>query len=137
MKYAIVYAMFISVVLLSGAVAQTKKFHSGSPGANKSSGSHQATKSATDEKKVPRSTAPASLNTKSGSAQRNELSRLEHQNSRHLQSQAKHKTAPQSGRVQPVHSKSEGNGSDIKFAYHEPRGSGSKATSGNGTKRHH
>ena len=134
MKNALVYATLTVFALSCGTAAQTKKFHSGSSGANKSSSAYHPSKTADDEKKMPRSTAPASTNSKAGVAKRTELNRLEHQSSQHLQAQSKHKTAPQSGHVQPVHSKSEGHGSDIKFAYREPRGNGPKTTSGNGHK---
>jgi len=135
MKNALVYATLTFFALSCGAAAQSKKFHSGSSEASKSSGAYHAPKTADDEKKMPRSTAPPSTNNKSGVAQRTELNRLEHQSSQHLQAQSKHKAAPQSGHVQPVHSKSEGHGSDIKFAYRGPRGNGPKTTSGNGHKR--
>jgi len=134
MKNELVYATLAVFALSCGAAAQTKKYHSGSSGASKSPSAYHAPKTADDEKKMPRSTAPASINNKSGVAQQTELNRLEHQSSQHLQAQSKHKAAPQSGHVQPVHSKSEGHGSDIKFAYRGPHG-GAKTTSGNGHKR--
>jgi hypothetical protein len=128
-------ALLILIALSTATAAQTKKFHSSSSGTSKSSGAYHPTKSA-DEKKMPRSTAPARVNSKSQAARQNELSRIEHQNARHQQAQSKHKTPAQSERVQPVHAKSEGHGSEIRFAHHEPRGSGTKATTGNGRKRH-
>jgi len=134
MKIALTGVTLVLFSLSTATAAQTKKFHSGPSGTSKSASAYHPTKSA-DEKKMPRSTAPAGVNSKAEVARQNELSRLEHQNVQHLQAQSKHKAATKSGHVQPVHSKSEGHGSDIKFTHHEPRGSASKATSGNGRKR--
>jgi len=137
MKIVLICAALIVVMLSTATAAQNKKFHSSPSGASKSSGAYHPTKSGDDEKKMPRSTATSSVNAKSGATQRNELNRLEHQSTRHLQAQSKQKSATKSGHVQPVQSKSEGHGANTRFAYHEPRGSASKATSGNGRKRQH
>jgi len=134
MKNAPMGVALILFSLCTLTAAQTKTFHSSPSGSGKSASEYHPTRSA-DEKKMPRSTAPANVNSKSEVARQNELSRLEHQNVQHLQAQSKHKTATETGHVQPVHSKSESHGSDINFAHHEPRGSRSKATSGNGRRR--